>query len=206
MRSHIYYFPPLSQSYRTLVWSLCTVVISVCVYLQWWICSEVGWSRLNWRHLGLIIAALEPEGIKTCGYQLLTLPLRPVTMSFSGKYQLESQENFEAFMKAIGLPDELIQKGKDIKSVSEIEENGDDFKVTVTTGPKVLVNTFTIGKEADLETITGEKMKAVVKRDGNKLKVSLKGIESVTEMVDANTICNTMTVGGIVYKRISKRV
>ncbi|XP_073322860.1 fatty acid-binding protein, liver-type [Pagrus major] len=153
-----------------------------------------------------MIAGLESESIKTCRYRLLTLPSLPVTMSFSGKYQLESQENFEPFMKAIGLPDELIQKGKDIKSVSEIEENGDDFKVTVTTGPKVLVNTFTIGKEADLETITGEKLKAVVKRDGNKLKVSLKGIESCTEMVDANTICNTMTLGGIVYKRISKRV
>ncbi|XP_030213930.1 fatty acid-binding protein, liver-type [Gadus morhua] len=127
-------------------------------------------------------------------------------MSFTGKYQLESQENFESFMKAIGLPDELIQKGKDIKSLSEIEENGDNFKVTVTTGTKVLVNTFIVGQEADLETVTGEKIKAVVKREGNKLKVSLKGIESVTELVDANTIVNTMTLGGIVYKRISKRV
>uniref|UniRef100_A0A8D0A886 Fatty acid binding protein 1 n=1 Tax=Sander lucioperca TaxID=283035 RepID=A0A8D0A886_SANLU len=70
-------------------------------------------------------------------------------------------------MKAIGLPDELIQKGKDIKSVSEIEEN---------------VNTFTIGQEAELETITGEKAKAVVQRGGNKLKVSLKGMKSVTEL------------------------
>ncbi|XP_028270578.1 fatty acid-binding protein, liver-type-like [Parambassis ranga] len=127
-------------------------------------------------------------------------------MSFSGKYQLESQENFEPFMKAIGLPDELIQKGRDIKSVSEIEENGDNFKVTVTTGTKVLVNTFTIGQEAELETITGEKVKSVVQREGKKLKVSLKGIESVTELVDANTIVNTMTLGGIVYKRTSKRV
>lgn len=59
----------------------------------------------------------------------------------------------------LGLPDDLIQKGKDIKSISEIEENGDDFKVTVTTGPKVLVNSFTIGKEAELDTITGEKHK-----------------------------------------------
>merc|ERR1711915_85724 len=133
-------------------------------------------------------------------------PSQPVTMSFSGKYQLESQENFEPFMKAIGLPDELIQKGKDIKSVSEIEENGNDFKVTVTTGSKVLVNTFTIGQEAELETITGEKVKAVVQREGNKLKVSLKGIESVTELVDGNMIVNTMTLGGIVYKRTSKRV
>lgn len=32
----------------------------------------------------------------------LTSPSLPVTMSFAGKYQLESQENFEPFMKAIG--------------------------------------------------------------------------------------------------------
>ncbi|KAM3611706.1 uncharacterized protein V6R79_022901 [Siganus canaliculatus] len=127
-------------------------------------------------------------------------------MSFSGKYQLESQEGFEPFMKAIGIPDDLIEKGKDIKSVSEIEENGDNFKVTVTTGPRVIVNSFTIGKESDLETISGEKFKGVVQREGNKLKVSLKGIESVTELVDGNTLVNIMTVGGIVYKRISKRV
>ncbi|XP_023250027.1 fatty acid-binding protein, liver [Seriola lalandi dorsalis] len=127
-------------------------------------------------------------------------------MSFSGKFQLETQENFEPFMKAIGLPDDLIQKGKDIKSMSEIEETGDNFKVTVTTGSKVLVNNFTIGKEAELETITGEKVKAVVHREGNKLKVSLKGIESITELVDGNTIVNTMTLGGIVYKRTSKRM
>nr|XP_046243736.1 fatty acid-binding protein, liver-type-like [Scatophagus argus] len=137
---------------------------------------------------------------------LPTLPSLPVTMSFSGKYQLQSQENFEPFMRAIGLPEELIKKGEDLKSISEIEETGDDFKVTVTTGSKVLVNSFTIGKEAELETITGEKVKSVVHREGNKLKVSLKGIESVTEMVDGNTIVNTMTLGGIVYKRISKRM
>lgn len=59
----------------------------------------------------------------------------------------------------LGLPDELIQKGKDIKSISEIEVNGDDYKVTVTTGPKVMVNSFTIGKEAELNTISGEKLK-----------------------------------------------
>ncbi|XP_012669790.2 fatty acid binding protein 1-A, liver [Clupea harengus] len=126
-------------------------------------------------------------------------------MAFAGKYQLESQENFEPFMKAIGLPDELIQKGKDIKSVSEIEQNGDHFKVTVTTGTKVMVNTFTIGQECELETLTGEKVKTVVHLNGNKLTVSLKSIESVTE-VSGDSICNTMTLGPIVYKRVSKRI
>ncbi|XP_062854342.1 fatty acid binding protein 1-B.1-like [Trichomycterus rosablanca] len=127
-------------------------------------------------------------------------------MSFSGKYQLETQEGFVPFMKAIGLPDDLIEKGKDIKSVSEIEENGDSFKVTVTTGSKVMVNSFTIGQESEVETLTGEKIKAVVQKEGNKLKTNLKGIESVTELVDANTLVHTMTLGNIVFKRVSKRV
>ncbi|XP_064841866.1 fatty acid-binding protein, liver-type-like [Oncorhynchus masou masou] len=127
-------------------------------------------------------------------------------MSFSGKYQLETHDNFEPFMKAIGLPDELIQEGKDIKSISEIEETGDHFKVTVTTGTKILTNSFTIGQETALETLTGERVNSVVMREGNKLKVSLKGIDSVTELADANTLVNTMTVAGIAYKRISKRI
>ncbi|KAJ3604059.1 hypothetical protein NHX12_028800 [Muraenolepis orangiensis] len=140
---------------------------------------------------------------------VLLIPSSPVMFLSSvtcGKYQLESQENFETFMKAIGLPDELIQKGKDIKSVSEIEENGDSFKVTVTTGSKVMVNTFVVGQEAELENITGTKVKAVVMREANKLKVSLGSVESVTELVDSDTLVNTMTLGAIVYKRISKRV
>ncbi|XP_029492813.1 fatty acid-binding protein, liver-type-like [Oncorhynchus nerka] len=127
-------------------------------------------------------------------------------MSFSGKYQLETHDNFEPFMKAIGLPDEFIQEGKDIKSISEIEETGDHFKVTVTTGTKILINSFTIGQETELESPTGEKVNSVVMREGNKLKVSLKGIDSVTELADANTLVNTMTVAGIAYKRISKRI
>lgn len=53
----------------------------------------------------------------------------------------------------------MIEKGKDIKSISEIEQNGDHFKVTVTTGTKVMVNSFTIGQECELETLTGEKVK-----------------------------------------------
>ncbi|KAG7332340.1 hypothetical protein KOW79_004174 [Hemibagrus wyckioides] len=127
-------------------------------------------------------------------------------MSFSGKYQLESQEGFVPFMKAIGLPDDLIEKGKDIKSVSEIEQNGDSFKVTVTTGSKVMVNSFIIGQESEVETLTGEKIKTVVTKEGNKLKVKLSHIESVTELLDANTLVHTMTLGDIVFKRTSKRV
>ncbi|XP_063156450.1 fatty acid-binding protein, liver [Candoia aspera] len=127
-------------------------------------------------------------------------------MGFTGKYELQSHENFEPFMKAIGLSDELIEKGKDIKSVSEIVQNGKKFKVTVTTGSKVVTNEFTIGEEAELQTPTGEKIKAVVQMEGdNKLVVNLKDIKSVTE-INGDTIINVMSVGDVHYKRISKRI
>ncbi|XP_076990993.1 fatty acid-binding protein, liver [Tamandua tetradactyla] len=127
-------------------------------------------------------------------------------MNFSGRYQLQSQENFEPFMKAIGMPDDLIQKGKDIKGVSEIVQDGKHFKFTISTGSKVIQNTFTLGEECELETMTGEKVKTVVQLEGdNKLVTTFKGIKSVSEF-NGDTVTSTMTLGDIVFKRISKRI
>uniref|UniRef100_A0A673ZRP6 Fatty acid binding protein 1 n=1 Tax=Salmo trutta TaxID=8032 RepID=A0A673ZRP6_SALTR len=123
-------------------------------------------------------------------------------MSFSGKYQMETHENFESFMEAVGKSCCLYIH----QSIYEIEETGDHFKVTVTTGTKIFTNSFTIGQETELEAPTGERVNSLVMRESNKLKVSLKGIESVTELADANTLVNTMTVAGIAYKRISERM
>ncbi|XP_065521390.1 fatty acid-binding protein, liver [Lathamus discolor] len=127
-------------------------------------------------------------------------------MSFTGKYELQSQENFEPFMKAIGLPDEQIQKGKDVKSISEIVQDGKKFKVTVTTGSKVIHQEFTIGEECELDMLSGEKVKGIVQMEGNnRLITNMKGIKSVTEL-NGDTITLTMSVGDITYKRISKRI
>ncbi|NWI96963.1 FABPL protein, partial [Pitta sordida] len=127
-------------------------------------------------------------------------------MSFTGKYQLQSQENFEPFMKALGLPDDQIQKGKDLKSTTEIVQDGKKFKVTVTTGSKVMTNEFTIGEESEIELLNGEKAKALVQMEGNnKLIANVKGMKSVTEL-NGDTITHTMTLGDLTCKRISKRI
>uniref|UniRef100_A0A8C2QV01 Fatty acid-binding protein, liver n=1 Tax=Capra hircus TaxID=9925 RepID=A0A8C2QV01_CAPHI len=160
-------------------------------------------------------------------------------MNFSGKYQVQTQENYEAFMKAVGLqvspllfsgstlmdcrppgssvhgtlqarilgmPDDIIQKGKDVKGVSEIVQNGKHFKFTITAGSKVIQNEFTLGEECEMEFMTGEKIKAVVQLEGdNKLVTTLKGIKSVTEF-SGDTVTSTMTKGDIVFKRVSKRI
>ncbi|NXY53734.1 FABPL protein, partial [Callaeas wilsoni] len=127
-------------------------------------------------------------------------------MSFTGKYELQHQENFEPFMKALGLPEDLIQKGKDIKSISEIVQDGKKFKITVTAGSKVMTHEFTIGEESELELPNGEKAKTVVQLEGNnKLVAEAKGMKSVTEL-NGDTITHTMTMGDLTFKRVSKRV
>ncbi|NXK90406.1 FABPL protein, partial [Formicarius rufipectus] len=127
-------------------------------------------------------------------------------MSFTGKYELQSQENFEPFMKALGLPDDQIQKGKDLKSTTEIVQDGKKFKVTVTTGSKVLKNEFTIGEECEIEMLSGEKAKGIVQMEGNnKLIANVKGLKSITEL-NGDTITHTMTLGDLTCKRVSKRI
>ncbi|KFR10828.1 fatty acid-binding protein, liver [Opisthocomus hoazin] len=127
-------------------------------------------------------------------------------MSFTGKYELQSQENFEPFMKALGLPDEKIQKGKDLKSITEIVQDGNKFKITVTTGSKVLHNEFTIGEECEMEMLSGEKVKGLVQMEGNnRLIGTVKGLKSVSEL-NGDTITHTMTMGDLTYKRVSKRI
>ncbi|NWI39303.1 FABPL protein, partial [Picathartes gymnocephalus] len=127
-------------------------------------------------------------------------------MSFTGKYELQYQENFEPFMRALGLPEDQVQKGKDIKSISEIVQDGKKFKVTVTTGSKVVKNEFTIGEESEIEMLNGEKVKVVVQMEGNnKLVTQVKGMNSITEL-NGDVITYTMTMGDLTLKRVSKRI
>ncbi|NXH50913.1 FABPL protein, partial [Dicaeum eximium] len=127
-------------------------------------------------------------------------------MSFTGKYELQYQENFEPFMRLLGLPEDQIQKGKDLKSISEIVQDGKKFTVTITTGPKVVKNVFTIGEESEIEMLNGEKVKVVMQMEGNnRLVAEVKGIKSVTEL-NGDTITYTMTKGDLTLKRVSKRI
>ncbi|XP_051888870.1 fatty acid-binding protein 1, liver-like [Pristis pectinata] len=127
-------------------------------------------------------------------------------MSFSGKYELQSRENFVPFMKAVETPDELIQKFKDVKSITEIVQNGNHFNVTITTGESVIHNVFTIGQEAEFGTLAGYKIKGVPNLDGpNKIIVKLNSVSLVTEL-NGDKLIDTLTVGDITYTRISKRI
>lgn len=48
---------------------------------------------------------------------------------------------------------------KDIKPITEIKQTGKDFVVTSKTPGKTVTNSFTVGKEADITTMDGKKLK-----------------------------------------------
>ncbi|XP_015241231.1 PREDICTED: gastrotropin-like [Cyprinodon variegatus] len=127
-------------------------------------------------------------------------------MAFSGKWELESQEGYEEFCKLVGIPDDTIQKGRDYKQVTEVVQNGNDFTWTqfYPSNHKV-TNTFSIGKEADMQTISGKKFKATVNLDGGKLTVSFPNYHQVNE-ISGGKLIETSTAGSVVLKRISKKI
>lgn len=57
------------------------------------------------------------------------------------------------------LPEDVIKMAKDIKPITEIKQTGNDFVITSKTPGKTVTNSFTIGKEAEITTMDGKKLK-----------------------------------------------
>ena len=64
-----------------------------------------------------------------------------------------------------GLTDDIIKIAKDIKPVTEIQQSGNDFVITSKTPGKSITNSFTIGKEAEITTMDGKKIKVASRTD-----------------------------------------
>ncbi|XP_032900214.1 fatty acid-binding protein 1, liver-like [Amblyraja radiata] len=127
-------------------------------------------------------------------------------MAFTGKYELESQENFDQLMKALGFSNDIIKKYKDITSVIEFVQNGNSFQCIYHFGNRVVKNNFTIGQECEFVSFTGHKVKALAKLEGeNKLVVTMQGLTAVMEL-RGDRIIETITNGEVAFKKISKRI
>ncbi|XP_053144252.1 gastrotropin [Hemicordylus capensis] len=127
-------------------------------------------------------------------------------MSFSGKYEVESEENYDNFMKRIGLPADVIEKGRTFKIVTEVAQNGDEFTWSqIYPGGKSITNTFVIGKEGDMETLGGKKFKATLKMEGGKVVGDFPNYHYTAEIA-GDKLVEISTVGDITFKRTSKRV
>ncbi|XP_016910583.1 probable fatty acid-binding protein isoform X2 [Apis cerana] len=100
---------------------------------------------------------------------------------FLGKrYKLYSSENFDDFMKALGVGIMTRKVGSSVSPVVELSENNGLYTLKTTSPFKNTEIKFKLGEEFEEETVDGRKVKSVCTLDGNKLIQVQKGEKQTT--------------------------
>uniref|UniRef100_A0AAZ3NQI5 Fatty acid binding protein 6, ileal (gastrotropin) n=1 Tax=Oncorhynchus tshawytscha TaxID=74940 RepID=A0AAZ3NQI5_ONCTS len=121
-------------------------------------------------------------------------------------WETETQEGYEEFCKLVGIPDDVIEKGRDYKLITEVVQNGNEFSWSqLYPTNKSVTNKFVIDQECDMETIGGKKFKATVTMEGGKLSTKFPKYHHTSE-ISGGKLIETSTVGSVVLKRTSKKI
>ena len=96
------------------------------------------------------------------------------------KYKLFNSENFDEFMKALGVSLLTRKMGSSVSPVVELTENNGLYTLKTTSPFKNSEIKFKLGEEFDEETPDGRKVKCVCTLDGNKLVQIQKGEKQTT--------------------------
>ncbi|XP_044737988.1 probable fatty acid-binding protein isoform X1 [Chrysoperla carnea] len=125
---------------------------------------------------------------------------------FNKKYQLSSSENFDDYMKAVGVGLVTRKMGNAVSPVVELTKNDDEYTLTSSSTFKNVVLKFKPDVEFDQETPDGRKVKALIKIDGNKLIETQKdgsGKETlITREFTPDQVKMVMTVDNVTATRI----
>jgi fatty acid-binding protein 3 len=122
------------------------------------------------------------------------------------KYKLATSENFEEFMKALGVGLLTRKMGNAVSPVIELTKNGEEYTLTSNSTFKNSAITFQLNKEFDEETPDGRQVKSLITQDGNKLIHVQKG-DKETKIIrefKPDEVVMTLTVDDIVCKRVYK--
>ncbi|CAD6996438.1 probable fatty acid-binding protein [Ceratitis capitata] len=124
------------------------------------------------------------------------------------KYKLEKSENFDEYMKELGVGMVLRKMGNSVSPTVELKQDGDNYTFTTTSTFKTSTINFKLGEEFDEETLDGRKVKSVITLDGNKLVQEQKGDKPSTiirEFTD-NELVTTLTINNVKSVRVYKAV
>ncbi|XP_060903831.1 gastrotropin-like [Labrus mixtus] len=125
------------------------------------------------------------------------------TMAFTGKYELESQENYEEFLAIIG----QLSAKTDQKVITDVVQDGNNFTWTQSLPGWTWCNNLIAGQECDLQTMKGDKFRALVTLDGGKISVPFPKYHFTAEIIEGKLMMNCTTgEKGVTFKRISRRV
>ncbi|KAI4457516.1 fatty acid binding protein [Holotrichia oblita] len=132
-------------------------------------------------------------------------------VQISGKYELQSNENFVAYLKGLGseVSDELAKTIDALKPVLEVTVDGNNFSLITNVGSS---SNFTLGTEFEDEILSGVKVKSVATLNGNVLKIesissdNRKGLREYTFGETDLVITYSGGASNVVAKRVYARI
>ncbi|XP_016950156.1 fatty acid-binding protein, muscle [Drosophila biarmipes] len=130
-------------------------------------------------------------------------------MSFVGKkYKLDKSENFDEYMKELGVGLVTRKMGNSLSPTVEVTKEGDTYTLTTTSTFKTSAISFKLGEEFDEETLDGRNVKSIITLDGNKLTQEQKGDKPTTIVREFNDgeLITTLTIGNVKCVRVYKAV
>ncbi|XP_039611429.1 retinoid-binding protein 7-like isoform X5 [Polypterus senegalus] len=98
-------------------------------------------------------------------------------VNYNGTYNMISNENFESYMRALGIDFATRKIANLLKPQKVIEQNGDFFRMKTISSFRNYSTEFTVGTEYEEETkgLDNRKCKSVVTWDSDKLVCVQKG-------------------------------
>ncbi|XP_011189615.1 probable fatty acid-binding protein [Zeugodacus cucurbitae] len=124
------------------------------------------------------------------------------------KYKLEKSENFDEYMKELGVGMVMRKMGNSVSPTVELKKDGETYTFTTTSTFKTSSINFKLGEEFDEETLDGRKVKSIITLNGNTLVQEQKGDKPssiVREFTDSELV-TTLTINNVKSVRVYKAV
>ena len=122
------------------------------------------------------------------------------------KYKLCKSENFDEYMKELGVGLVLRKVGNSVTPTVELVKDGDNYKLISTSTFKTYTLPFKLCEEFDEETQDGRKVKTIMSMEGDTLMQEQQGEKPSTiirEFSDSELI-TTLIAGDVKSVRIYK--
>ncbi|XP_050499483.1 fatty acid-binding protein, adipocyte isoform X2 [Diabrotica virgifera virgifera] len=124
------------------------------------------------------------------------------------KYKLYQSENFDAFLKELGVGLVTRKMGATVSPVVDLQKEGDEYILSSISTFKNVILKFKPGVEFDQETPDGRKVKSTITIDGNTLHEVQKNPSGTETVIDrtfsADEIKMEMSVNNVKATRIYK--
>ena len=131
-----------------------------------------------------------------------------------GRWELESSENFEEYMVAIGVEEAMRKVALNLKQTNVISRDGDVWTIRMESTVRNTELKFTEGVEFDEDRLDGKKLKSTVTSEGpSKLVQVEKDVTTGTvlstitrEVNDKDELVTLLKSGDVTCTRVYKRV